>query len=64
MKYTSGTVFTQTVGVMVLSLWLSDITINYKIKALFVVSIYIYHYMNESLTSNSSVAIPTFDIYE
>ena len=71
MKYTSGIVFTQTVGVKNLPFawctwWpLSDITINYKIKVLFVVNIYIYHiFTNESLTSNSSVALPTIDIYE
>jgi len=75
MKYTSGIIFTQTVGVKssVTNLpfawrtwWpLSDITINKKISALFVVSIYIYHiFTNESLTSNSSVALPTIDIYE
>jgi len=34
-------------------------------KAVFVVSIYIYHiFTNESLSSNSSVALPTIDIYE
>ena len=61
--------FTRTANVNKSAICLMHVTASHwqyhKIKALFVVSIYIYHiFIYESLTSNSSVALPTIVIFE